>query len=653
MTNASKWIALVALAVTGALLVSGSFSSGADQSVRAEEATAARIQDIAVQRRLIPPQLEDTNTWLSLRRTEQLRTAGEFSVFNAFQFVDRIAESGITFRHRIVDDAGKTYKAAHYDHGNGVAIADVDGDALIDLYFTSQVGGNQLWKNLGGGRFRDITASAGVALRDRIGVTASFADVDNDGDADLYVTTVRGGNVLFENDGRGRFTDISASSGLGYVGHSSGAVFFDYNRDGRLDLFLANVGQYTTNVIGGEGYKFHVAFDEAFSGHLHPERAEQGRLYRNEGGNRFVDVSAAAALQDTSWSGDASTIDVNDDGWLDLYVVNMQGNDEYYENVSGQRFVKKSREVFPRTSWGAMGIKVFDFNNDGRLDIFISDMHSDMSQVVPPDQERRKSQMLWPKEMVGDGSTSIWGNSAFRKEGPGKFTEVSDEINLESYWPWGPSVGDLNADGWEDVFIASGMNYPFRYGINSVKLNDRGLFRDAEFTLGIEPRRGDRVATPWFELDMSGKDAGHLDGIGLTGRVSIWGALASRSSVIFDLDADGDLDIVTNDFNSEPMVLISNLTERTRVRYVGIALSGTRSNRSGLGALIRVRAGGSTYTKVNDGKSGYLSQSSAPVYFGLGAAESVQEIEIIWPSGTRQLVSSPIRINSTLVIREP
>ncbi|HEY7446280.1 MAG TPA: hypothetical protein VH701_27915, partial [Vicinamibacterales bacterium] len=134
MKNASQWIALVALAVTGALLVSGSFSSGADQSVRAEEATAARIQDVAVQRRLMPPQLEDTNTWLSLRRTEQLRTAGEFSVFNAFQFVDRIAESGITFRHRIVDDAGKTYKAAHYDHGNGVAIADVDGDALIDLY---------------------------------------------------------------------------------------------------------------------------------------------------------------------------------------------------------------------------------------------------------------------------------------------------------------------------------------------------------------------------------------------------------------------------------------------------------------------------------------------------------------------------------------
>ena len=116
---------------------------------------------------------------------------------------------------------GKTYKAAHYDHGNGIAVADVDGDGLLDIYFVNQVGGNQLWRNIGGGKFEDITAAAGVAVPDKVSVSASFADIDNDGDADLYVTTVRGGNVLFENDGHGRFRDISAASGLNYVGHSS------------------------------------------------------------------------------------------------------------------------------------------------------------------------------------------------------------------------------------------------------------------------------------------------------------------------------------------------------------------------------------------------------------------------------------------------
>ena len=113
----------------------------------------------------------------------------------------------------------------------------MDGDGLEDLYFVNQLGGSQLWKNLGGGKFRNITAEAGVALADRIGVTASFADIDNDGDQDLFVTTVRRGNVLFENDGRGRFKDISKAAGVDYVGHSSGAVFFDYDNDGLLDLY--------------------------------------------------------------------------------------------------------------------------------------------------------------------------------------------------------------------------------------------------------------------------------------------------------------------------------------------------------------------------------------------------------------------------------
>ena len=573
-------------------------------------------------------------------------------VFHDFRFTDRRTESGILFRHRIVDDAGKTYKAAHYDHGNGLAVADVDGDGLTDIYFVSQVGGNQLWRNVGGGRFQDITGRAGIAVPDRIGVSASFADIDNDGDPDLFVTTVRGGNRLFENDGTGRFRDISAASGLNYAGHSSSAVFFDYNRDGRLDLLLVNVGRYTTNTIAGDGYKYYVAYEDAFSGHLKPARAEQSILYRNEGRNRFVDVSLQTGLRDVSWTGDATALDANDDGWPDLYMVNMQGDDQYYENVGGTRFVRKSRQVFPLTSWGAMGIKVFDFNNDGRLDIFVTDMHSDMSEPIGPEREKVKSDMKWPVSFRGSGKTSIWGNSFFLKEGPGRFREVSDAIGVESYCPWGPSVGDLNADGYDDTFIASGMNYPERYMINPVKLNQRGQrFVDAEFVLGVEPRSGG-LATPWFELDASGRDRDHPDASGATGRVAVWGARGTRAAVIFDVDGDGDLDIVTNEFNAPPMVLVSNLTERTRVRYLQVRLTGTRSNRDGLGAVVRVTAGGSTFTKVMDGNSGYLSHSVYPLYFGLGSAESVDAVEVLWPSGTRQTLQAPIRINATVEVRE-
>jgi hypothetical protein len=638
--------------VTAAVLIGAASATTLLSSARPQTgATSPQTPGAAVVR-TVPDDLGET-AWLQRLRDAQIKALEGVAVFHDFQFTDRRAESGISFKNRIVDDAGKTYKAAHYDHGTGIAIADVDGDGLSDIYFVSQVGGNQLWKNAGGGKFQNITDAAGVAMTAAVSVSASFADIDNDGDADLYVTTVRSGNKLFENDGHGRFTDVSVASGLNYRGHSSAAVFFDYNRDGRLDLFLVNVGRYTTDKVAGDEYKYYVAFEDAFSGHLKPERAERSILYRNIDGKHFADASQRVGLRELSWSGDATAVDVNDDGWLDLYVLNMLGDDQYYENVRGLRFEKKSREVFPKTSWGAMGVKVFDFNNDGRLDLFITDMHSDMSETIPPEREKMKSDMKWPQEFRGNGSTSIWGNTFFLKDGPGRFHEASDAIGAENYCPWGPSVGDLNADGFDDTFIASGMNYPERYMINSVKLNDRGQrFVDAEFGLGIEPRTGG-LTTPWFELDASGKDRGHPDAAGATGRVSVWGARASRSAVIFDLDGDGDLDIVTNEFNAAPMVLISNLSERKPVHYVAVRLTGTSSNRNGLGAVVKVTSGGSTYVKVMDGNSGYLSHSLYPLYFGLGAAERVDSLDVLWPSGRKQTVLPPFKINSVIEVREP
>lgn len=602
----------------------------------------------------VPVELFDDG-WMEQRGAAQ-RAAAAGKVAHDFQFTDRSRESGITFRNRIVDCAGRNYKAVHYDHGTGLAVADVDGDELPDLFFVNQAAQNELWRNKGGGKFENITARAGVGLPGRICVGASFADVDNDGDADLYVTTVRNGNVLLRNDGSGKFADVSEESGLDVAAHSSGAVFFDYNRDGLVDLFLCNVGRYTSDasapVARGEPQKYFTGLVDAFSGHLKPERSEQSILFENVGHGRFVDVSEKRKLVHTGWTGDAIAFDANADGWTDLFVLNMQGHNRLYENVRGESFVERTGTVFGKTPWGAMGVASLDADNDGKMDLYATDMHSDMSAAVGPDAEAKKSAVIWPESFLRSEGKSIFGNAFYRGLGAGKFEEASDRMNLENYWPWGASVGDVNADGFADLFVTCGMGYPFRYAGNKLMLNSGGArFFDAEFLTGVEPRRGGFVQ-PWFDLACSAEDRANRLCEGLTGNSTVWASKSSRSSALVDLDDDGDLDLVTNEFNAEPLVLVNDLAQRGQISFVKIRLRGTKSGRDGLGARVVVQAGGQTQTRVNDGKSGYLSQSSLPLHFGLGGAQGIESVTVTWSSGAKSEVKD-VKLNTTLEISEP
>jgi hypothetical protein len=203
------------------------------------------------------------------------------------------------------------------------------------------------------------------------------------------------------------------------------------------------------------------------------------------------------------------------------------------------------------------------------------------------------------------------------------------------------------------------MNFPFRYGINSLLLNNRGKkFLNAEFLLGVEPRRDGRAYTPWFRMDCSAmppdpRGLMHEICQGHSGPITVMAPLGSRSSLIADLDGDGDLDIVTNDFNSQPQVLISDLAQRRAIHWIAVKLAGSMSNREGLGATVRVTTAAGTYTKYNDGKSGYLSQSSLPLYFGLGSESKIDRIEVRWPSGRRQTLTSGLGTNKLISIAEP
>ena len=617
--------------------------------------------------------------WYALRERAQTLTARSVGVPHEFRFRDRLGASGIRFRHAASPDLAKFYRASHYDHGTGVAAADIDADGRPDLYFVNQAGANALYRNLGGGRFEDVTGSAslpggaGLAVGDRACVAAAFADVDNDGDADLFVTAIRAGNLLFRNDGHGRFADVTAEAGVaGPGGHSSGAVFFDYDSDGRLDLFVTRVGQYTGDERRADG--LWVSFPDAFAGHLHPDRFETSLLYRNRGDGRFEEVSPSSGLVHAGWSGDATPFDDDGDGRPDLYVGSMQGHDELWRNLGGGRFERRGRQVFPATPWGTMGVAVLDWNGDGRFDLFVTDMHTDMSGDLRPENERRKHDWaaMYPPRFLGTDGNHVLGNALFTNQGEDRFTETSDAANAETGWPWGPSAGDLNADGWTDLFVAAGMSFPFRYRGNDVLLNDRGRrFANAEFLLGVEPRP--RRVRPWFDLACDGDDAPHpicrgeemtvmsLDGAApvhgapktpLHGDVTVWASRSSRSAVILDLDGDGDLDVVTNDYGDVPQILVSDLAQRGAVRFLKVALRGTRSAHEALGAIVSVRAGGRVQHQVLDGKSGYLGQSALPLYFGLGEAAQAESITVRWPDGTRQTERGPFRSGATVPIQE-
>jgi enediyne biosynthesis protein E4 len=558
----------------------------------------------------------------------------------SFLFRESASEVGIHFQMKFLpQEQGETFKINLYDHGCGLAVGDFDGDGHDDIYFVNQLGPNALYRNKGDGHFEDVTVSAGIALADRICVAATFVDYDNDEKLDLYVTSTRGGNVLFRNIGNGKFEDVTKVCGLTHIGHSQTALFFDYDRDGFLDLFLANTAEWTTNTFDPSSHYYVGKGGDGFGQVVHSPK-ESNVLYRNNGKGGFEEVTEKAGLKGAGWAGDAVAFDYNEDGFPDLLVTSMFGRSQLYQNNTNGTFTDVTLKVLGRTPWGGLGARVFDFNNDGKLDLFIVDMHSDMwmgpdfkhiSQQLAKRSERKKfgwyngpnveskphligEEMTLAREIGFSHQEVIFGNAFFRNEGNGKFSEISDEVGLETFWPWGISTGDFDNDGYEDLFLPSGMGYPFYYWPNYLLMNDgQEKFLNKSEEAGIEPPvRGIHLSTP-----IAGKQA----------------ARSSRSAATADFDGDGRLELVVNNFNDQPYFFKNQYPQKN---YVSFRLQGTKSNRDAIGAIVRLHQGKKIMTRQVLAACGYLTQSSRTVHFGLGDQTTIDKVEILWPSGERQ-----------------
>jgi hypothetical protein len=374
-------------------------------------------------------------------------------------------------------------------------------------------------------------------------------------------------------------------------------------------------------------------------------------------------VTEKAGLKGQGWGGDVAVFDHDGDGRLDLLVTNMFGRSQLYRNNPDGTFTDVARQELGRTSFGAIGAKVFDFNNDGRLDLLIVDMHSDMwlppefdlHSLKPAKLRTKYDKSLGLRYLFDPDAVKlekdfavlvklkydevIFGNTLFKRLPSGKFEEVSDKAGLETWWPWGIATGDFDNDGFEDVFLPSGMGFPFTYWPNALLMNNGNeTFTDRARELGIEPPPGGEY--------LKEQIAGHK------------AAKSSRCAAVADFDGDGRLELVVNNFNDHPYYFRNHFPRKNWIAFrleglmrQGDAAGKGKSNRDAIGALVSIHLGQEVMLRQVNPAGGYLSQSSRTVHFGLGKRDKVDRIEIRWPSGKKQRIDNPA-INQLHKLRE-
>ena len=566
-------------------------------------------------------------------------------------------ETGITFANTItVSDSVNVLTDPYIYNGAGVAVGDIDNDGLQDIFFAGNMVSSRLYLNKGGMRFEDITQAAGVATHGwASGV--SMVDINNDGYLDIYVsmsgppwsTPEQRRNLLFINNHNGTFTESAAKYHLDDSGFTTHAVFFDYDGDGDLDLFL----------LGNSPKDFERSQLE-----IHPAGIRQhdpagyDKLYRNNGDGTFTDVTQQAGISTTAQFGLGVVVsDFNRDGWPDLYLSNDDiADDVLYINNGDGTFTDKTRAWLRHTSFAGMGIDAADFNNDGWPDIMQTDMMPEdladrkrTSGVVTAAGDADRAQHRF---QGGYTQNTLQLSRGVTPGGAGDmaFSEIARMAGVAyTNWSWSALFGDVDNDGNKDLFITNG--YP-----KAVTDYD---YQTAMFRLrrqegrATSPRQLEtlRALPPIQVANYLFRNNGDLT---FSNRTAEWGLADpgfSYGAALADLNNDGRLDLVVNNIDAPASIYLNVRPPHDSSHYLDVVLRGKSPNTGGIGATLTLVAAGRRQYLYHTPYHGYVSSMAGREHFGLGSAARVDSLTIDWPHGGSQVLTN-LEVDRVLTVTE-